>query len=187
MPNISPFKPDSAVTSVNLHSPSLRNKAAGAVGRSRYTRFSSGGGSQLAGFSGGADGRYRIAQLMLETAYQHRGFSWQQELHVKDVADRLDGGESRTLWGGYAQAGYFFHGIARWVPCPLECAARYALIDPDSDTGSDFQHEFTFALNWFIRGHRNKLTADVSYLDFEDPTLGQADEWRFRLQWELSL
>lgn len=48
------------------------------------------------------------------------------------------------------------------------------------------QYEWTIGMNWFINGHRNKITADYSWLDFDDPTQG-ASRGRFRLQWELSL
>jgi hypothetical protein len=46
--------------------------------------------------------------------------------------------------------------------------------------------EWTLGANWYFNGHRNKLTLDYSWLDFEDPD-GQASEQRLRLQWELSL
>ena len=48
------------------------------------------------------------------------------------------------------------------------------------------QVEYTLGINWFFHGHRNKLTADWSFLDYDDPTEA-ASKWRFRLQWELSL
>ncbi len=38
-----------------------------------------------------------------------------------------------------------------------------------------------------MSGHNNKLTADFSHLTLEDGYVGQdADEDRFRLQWDIS-
>ncbi len=46
--------------------------------------------------------------------------------------------------------------------------------------------EFTFAANWFFHGHLNKLTAEVSYLDYELDGIVR-DGTRVRLQWDVSL
>jgi hypothetical protein len=42
-------------------------------------------------------------------------------------------------------------------------------------------------INWFFSGHRNKLTAEVSYLNFKDPVLGEEGGTNFRLQWDISV
>ena len=43
----------------------------------------------------------------------------------------------------------------------------------------------TVGLNWFFNGHRNKLTLDYSWLNFED--FGDnATRNRLRFQWEVS-
>lgn len=153
-------------------------------GKSGFTAFSSAGGGQLPGFSNGASDQYRIDQLMVETAYQHRGFSWQQELHWKSVDDSLSG-EKRRLFGGYAQAGMFFSEIYESFPEPLEFALRYARVDPDVDLSGDTEKEYTLASNWFFSGHRNKLTLDLSHV-----VRRQAPETdtsnRVRLQWDWS-
>jgi phosphate-selective porin OprO/OprP len=47
--------------------------------------------------------------------------------------------------------------------------------------------ELSFAANWFFNGHRSKLTADVSLIDIDDPVTGSENDWRFRLQWDVSL
>ncbi|MEM1112958.1 MAG: hypothetical protein AAGI11_13690 [Pseudomonadota bacterium] len=54
----------------------------------------------------------------------------------------------------------------------------------DSDAGQN--NEISAAVNWFFRGHRNKLTVDVSYLDISEDDLDEND-LRFRVQWDLSL
>jgi hypothetical protein len=121
---------------------------AAVTGRSGYTAFSSAGGGQLPGFVDGEPDQYRLEQVMLETAYQHGGFSWQQELHWKSIDDSLNG-ETRRLIGGYAQAGMFFSEIHASFPEPLELAIRFARVDPDRDLGDDTEKEYTLASNWF--------------------------------------
>lgn len=158
--------------------------AAVVSGKSRYTRFSSEGGGQLPGYSEGTADQYGIDQLMIETAWQGNGLSWQQELHWKNIEDRSDGEEQRLL-GGYAQVGYFFHEIWDVVPAPFEVAARFAEVVPNRSVTTASEQELTLAGNWFFDGHRNKLTADVSRLT--DSTSGpEAVTNRFRLQWDIS-
>lgn len=167
-----------------------RGKPAGSValafvsGRSNYTRFSGEGGGQLPGYGAGVDNQYEIQQVLLETAWQGRGFSWQQELHWKNIRDRQSG-STQKLVGGYAQAGYFFHERWSFVPAPLELAIRYTGIDSDGVVAPDFLSEVTLAANWFFDGHRNKLSADVSAISQQlEPGLGDAT--RLRLQWDVS-
>lgn len=153
-------------------------------GRSAFTAFSSAGGGQLPGFVNGEPDQYRLQQWMLETAYQHGGFSWQQELHWKEIEDTLTGQKTR-LAGGYAQAGMFFSEIFESFPEPLELALRVARVDPNRELPGDTEQEYTLGSNWFFNGHRNKLTLDVSRV-----TRRQAPETdtsnRVRLQWDWS-
>lgn len=157
---------------------------AGVYGQTPYTRFSSSGGGQLPGYEQGDQGKYRLYQAMLETAYQFNGFAYQQELHWKKIDDRT-AQSTRELWGGYIQLGYFFH--ERWpaVPEPLELAGRFALVDPDTSMDDDLQQEWTLGANWFFKGHRNKLSADVSRIILDAPD-GEASETRLRFQWDVS-
>jgi hypothetical protein len=100
--------------------------------------------------------------------------------------------------GGYAQLGVFPNEWWPSVPARLELLARGAIVDPDRDLGSNLHTEWTIGANWYIHGHRHKLTADYSWLDIgegpaEGPAGGPPDAptdasgSRFRLQWELSL
>ncbi len=152
--------------------------------RSRYTRFSSDGGGELAGFEPGEVDQYEIEQWVVETALQWRGFAWQQEWHRKDIDDRVAGGQTR-LEGFYAQASYFPSAAWPSWPQPLELGFRYALVDPDTDESNDRRDEYTVAANWFFKGHRNKLTVDYARLDFDEPG-GEETTWRTRVQWDVS-
>jgi len=152
---------------------------------SSYTAFSSGGGGQLPGYGEGVDNQYRLQQFMLEYAWQHRGWSVQSELHIKDVTDRINSGTRRTS-GGYIQAGWFPATRFKAWPAQLELAARFALVHPDVEVASSDNEEFSMGANWFFNGHRNKLTADIAILDITDMS-GNAEDVRFRLQWDISL
>ena len=73
-----------------------------------------------------------------------------------------------------------------WWPEPLEIAARYANFTPN--TLQDYYlDEITLAFNWFFKGHRNKLTMEVSEFDLETADVGIKDEFRFRIQWDISI
>jgi phosphate-selective porin len=158
---------------------------AAATNRSPYTRFSQAGGGELELFENIDSTSYQVNQWMIETAYMYRGFSWQSEWHYKHVND-LHSGNTARLQGSYWQAGYFPHYIWRKIPKPLEVAFRYAGYRPNVEIPANLQQEYTLALNWFFKEHLNKLTAELTWIEFEDQFLRQADDLRLRLQWEIS-
>jgi len=159
--------------------------AFGAVSNdSAYTRFSSDGGGQLPGYEKGQDNQYRVYQAMQEWAWQQGGLSFQQELHWKSIEDRVNG-PTRNMVGGYAQVGWFPSQLWHFIPSAVEVALRGAYINSDSRENLT-NDEYTVAINWFIHGHRNKLTADASYLSTDDDN-GHEDDLRFRLQWDISI
>jgi len=156
------------------------------------TRWSSSGCGNLDGFTSPANAvsdQFKVEQAVQEFAYKWRGLSVQQELHHKEVTDRLLGTKSR-LTGGYVQAGYFFHNLLPAIPEPLEFALRYAYLEEPNRDDLSFENErqeFTLAANWFFRGHNNKLTFDISRLRLEDGFINRNDsESRARLQWDVS-
>lgn len=152
------------------------------VGRTPFTRFSSSGGGSLPGFD---RGDFNLEQFLIETAWHYRGIAWQQELHWKNVEDRANG-ETTRLVGGYAQIGSFLNEWWSAVPASLELVGRLSIVDPDQSLQDNTEREWTLGANWFINGHRNKFTSDVSWLVFDSPDR-EASQVRFRLQWELSL
>ena len=155
---------------------------------SAFTRFSSSGGGQLPGYRDGADDRYRLYQFLQEFAWQRGGVSVQQELHWKEIDDQqLD--RTDTLWGGYAQTGWFPN--ERWasVSPRLEFAVRAALVKPDrredGTSGASLSEEYALGANWFFDGHRNKLTADLAYLAIDD-SFSDGSDVRLQVQWDVS-
>jgi hypothetical protein len=158
---------------------------AGATWRGPFTAFSSAGGGELPGFEQGDPDRYEVGQAMVETAFQYRGFSLQQEYHWKTVDDTEEG-TTTELEGGYLQLGLFLHSLVPGIPKPLEVAARYARVDPDISAVDDLREELTLAFNWFFHGHRNKLTLDLSRVTDEAGEPGLRREQRIRLQWDVS-
>jgi phosphate-selective porin len=159
---------------------------AGVTNRSPYTRFSQAGGGQLEGFEAGVAGQYRVNQGLIETAFKYRGFSWQSELHTKQIDDRVNVAKT-TLTGSYYQAGYFLTNALDFVPKALELTARYSRYRPDIDVPRNLEQEYGMGLNWFFNGHRNKLTAEFTYFEFQTARQEQADGLRFRVQWDISL
>ena len=157
---------------------------AAVTGRSGFTSFSSAGGGQLPGFVNGEPDQYRLEQWMVETAYQHGGFSWQQEVHWKRVDDTLTGQKTRLI-GGYVQAGMFFSEVFESFPEPLELALRVARVDPNRALAGATEKEYMLGSNWFFNGHRNKLTLDLSrVIRREAPETDTSN--RLRLQWDWS-
>ncbi len=152
------------------------------VGRTPFTRFSSSGGGSLPGFD---VGDFDLRQLVVETAWHYRGIAWQQELHWKRIEDRTTA-ETTRLIGGYAQIGSFLNEWFSCAPPPLELVGRLSIVDPDRSFGDNTEREWTIGANWFLNGHRNKFTTDISWLNFDSPDR-DASQTRFRFQWELSI
>ena len=117
----------------------------------------------------------------------YRGFSWQSEYHLKEIVDKLNDDITTPLRGYYFQAGYFFHESIPWWPRPMELALRYAGYYPDNAIRSEQETESSAALNWFFNGHKNKLTTEINYLRYSNSAVYPAEEWRFRIQWDISL
>jgi len=164
--------------------------AAGLVdNRSPFTSFSGSGGGQLPGYAPGVPGQYSIRQYLEEAALHYRGFSFQHEYHWKRIEDNVTSRETR-LEGSYVQAGFMVYRPQPDKPIGLEVAARWAFVDPDTSRPRDRQKELTGALNWFFRGHSNKLTLDVSRIgleqhDVEGAPLPDLRGTRARLQWDV--
>jgi phosphate-selective porin OprO/OprP len=159
---------------------------AGVTNTSKYTRFSTSGGGQLYGYEPGVDGQYKVDQFLFETAFKYRGLSFDQELHYKNIDDKVNL-EETLLIGNYFQVGYFFHYLFEKFPKPLEVFARQAFYDPDTDISGNNNYEYSFGLNWFFKGHKNKLTLDYSYLDFKQFTIDNHTDHMVRIQWDVSI
>lgn len=156
-----------------------------ASNRSRFTRFSSDGGGQIDGFEEGVPGQYNVDQRMGEFALKWRGLFVKSEVHRKTIEDRVADRETE-LEGAYVQGGYFFHHLWEKFPKPLELAARWGYVDPNTEAPDDRYQEMAAGANWFFRGHRNKLTAEVGRFTFDSPGGEVRSETRFRVQWEVS-
>jgi len=159
---------------------------AGVTNTSKYTRFATSGTGQLPGFEDGIDGQYKVDQLLFETAFKFKGWSWQQELHYKKVDDRVNL-EQTTLIGNYFQLGYFLHNTFSKIPKPLELFARQAFYDSDINVDGNNSYEITTGVNWYFRGHKNKLTFDYSYLETDEENEIYKKGNKFRLQWDISI
>ena len=152
---------------------------------SPYTRFSQAGGGELEGFEEGIPGQYTVNQFLVETAFKFKGISWQQELHWKQISDRVNN-QITTMAGNLFQIGYFFHSSFSVIPKPLEIYARYAIYDPNRNVEIDYREEFTAGANWFFNGHKNKLTAEYTYSNFRESPNDFYGGSRVRIQWDIS-
>ncbi len=165
------------------------------------TRWSSSGCGNLDGFKKPGDdddpagvGQYRVVQAVQDLAFKWQGFSFQQEFHWKRATDRSQPSSSSLrdsdLFGGYAQAGYFFNEMFDCVPEELELAFRYAYVREPNEVNlrkNNKRREYTAGANWFFAGHNNKLTLDYSYLTLNDSVLSRnVSDHRTRLQWDIS-
>jgi len=155
--------------------------------QSPYTRFSQAGGGSLEGYENGQPGQYRVNQANIETAFMYKGFSWQSEFHWKAIIDKFNNDHTDVLRGYYVQFGYFFHQLWYWWPKPLEMAYRNSGYMPNREADRTKKRENSLAFNWFFKGHKNKLTFETSYFQYDKTDLTPADELRFRLQWDISL
>jgi hypothetical protein len=153
--------------------------------RGPYTRYSSSGGGQLDGFDIGGDERYTLRQYLQEFAWHFDGMSIQQEYHVKQIRDHESGADS-TLRGGYAQFGKLWEIHRRDHNLGIEGAIRIARVDWDTPEPDRVQDEITLVSNLFIRGHNNKVTAEVSQIRLDSEQTGKDKDVRFRLQWDVS-
>ncbi|TLD41654.1 MAG: hypothetical protein JETT_2080 [Candidatus Jettenia ecosi] len=113
----------------------------------------------------------------IDLGMRYRGFTWDSEYYIREN-DPEDNGDSITSDGFYTQAGYFV------LPKKLELAARYSMLDPDNDLLDDVQKEYSAGINYYLRGHRSKIQADIAHFvtDTEDT---DKNENRFRLQYQL--
>ena len=122
---------------------------AAVTNRSPYTSFSQTGGGELPGFEAGEAGQYRVNQGLFETAFKYRGFSWQQELHWKEIND-ITYNTVTILRGNYIQFGYFFHYLWVAIPKPLEIALRHSIYDPDKDVKEILHQEVSLDLSGIL-------------------------------------
>lgn len=68
----------------------------------------------------------------------------------------------------------------------MEIAARYANYVPDKQTIQNNEDELSIATNWFFKGHKNKLTLEFSWFDYETIEGTVDSTSRFRVQWDVS-
>ena len=159
---------------------------AGVTNTSPYTSFSTKGGGQLVGFEPGNEGLYKVDQLLFETAFKYRGWSWQQEFHYKNIEDKINFHET-LLIGNYFQLGYFLHYSFPAIPKPLELYVRQSFYDSDFDVSGNNNFEYTIGCNWFFKGHKNKLTFEYSHLEYHEFDPINVSGSNYRLQWDLSI
>ena len=81
--------------------------------------------------------------------------------------------------GFFSQAGYYV------IPKKLEVAARYSTLDPDDNVSDDIGREYTGGINYYFRGHRSKIQADVGHFVTEQGDEDDKNENRVRVQYQI--
>ena len=133
----------------------------------------------------GPSDRFRTRQYAGDAALKWHGVSLQAEAHRKEV-HRTATGDRRTIVGAYGMGGVLASTLWARLPSRLEFSARVAVVDPDLDTDANHQVERVAGANWYVLGHRHKVSADVSQLRFTTTDGVRATDVRTRLQWEVT-
>lgn len=173
--------------------PALNISIAANSNRSKCTAFETDSNScrdinNLSNASTGKAGQYEISQMMEEVHFKWKGFSFLHELHSKRIKDTLNNDQETKLLGGFVQAGYFPHGLFSAIPPGIELAGRYAFVDMNTDRDNDKQTELSAVVNYFLEGHSNKLSLQLSRLTVEEPTVLNPEDSENRIwaQWDFS-
>ncbi len=116
---------------------------------------------------------------VVELSMKYRGASWHNEYFMRSD-DPESGGETVQSNGFFSQAGYFV------IPKKLEVAARYSMLDTDTDAANDLQREYTGGINYYFKGHRSKIQADVGHYETEMGDLDDLNENRIRMQYQIT-
>jgi phosphate-selective porin len=124
-----------------------------------------------------------------EFAFKWQGLSIQEEYHWKNIKDRLSNTEN-NMTGMYVRTGYCPGEIISFVPDPFQVAFRYAFVKEANKYDRSLDNnrrEYTAAINWFIAGHNNKITADYSRLTLDENFFNRnVSDDRFRVQWDIT-
>ncbi|MGE0193840.1 MAG: hypothetical protein AB7T63_17585 [Planctomycetota bacterium] len=100
----------------------------------------------------------------VDVALGFGGFSFTGAYTMATAADYIFGGGDIDYTAWLAQLGYHFPGTA-W-----EIAARASSYDVDPDTGGGgATTELAFAISYYLNGHGNKFTVDISFFEGSDP------------------
>lgn len=110
---------------------------------------------------------------------KYSGASLHGEYYQRAINPENNGISDETGDGYYIQAGYFV------VPKIVEIAARYESFDPNKDKDNDNRNEYGGGINYFFKGHRNKIQADFFKIKDEAGKNGD-DDSRLRVQYQLS-
>ncbi|HEY4231415.1 MAG TPA: porin, partial [Thermoanaerobaculia bacterium] len=115
----------------------------------------------------------------LEGQFKWRGFSVQGEYFVGQALGK-DSRVKLFAYGYYGQAGYFI------LPCKLDVAARYSLVDYNRNTVNDSVSIVSAVSNYYFRRHSLKVTFDYSRTHRQRPLPAEpANDQSFIIQAQL--
>ncbi|MDO8141764.1 MAG: porin [Candidatus Brocadiales bacterium] len=114
---------------------------------------------------------------VVDLGVRYKGFTWDSDYFIR-TEDPEGRGDTVDSDGFYTQAGYFV------IPKKLEFAARYSMVDPNTDISNDLQKEYTVGTNYYFRAHRSKIQADVGHY-VTDTKDQDKEENRVRVQYQI--
>jgi hypothetical protein len=127
----------------------------------------------------GHRGRGEDRRLGADLAARYAGFSLSGEAHW--LEEDAVSGDDPTAYGWLVQAGYAL------VEDRLEIALRAANVDwHDHGGADDARREYLIALDWYLDGHAVKWQLDFGRVEEHEGDGDVQDEWRLRLQFQLT-
>lgn len=85
-------------------------------------------------------------------------------------------GSEKKPKGWYAQAGYFIEGTN------LEPAVRFETYDTDSNAADKEEKVTTVGVNWYLKGHSFKVSANWAHTDYEEAGKDSTDVYQAQAQ-----
>lgn len=122
-----------------------------------------------------------VLRYVFGVGYRHAGLYVQSEYYGQKEDPKIDTLGDIKANGWYAQTGYMI------VPEKWELAARYSLVDEDTDVDDNEKTEAMVGLNYFIRraAHALKLTFDVAQIVEKAGTDAEYKDIRVRAQLQI--
>lgn len=127
---------------------------------------------------GGAADEADVLRYVFGAGYRYAGLYVQGEYYGQTENPNLAGLADVKANGWYAQAGYMI------VPEAWELAARYSVVDANTDVDDNLKSEAMAGINCFIHkgGHAMKITADIAQLAEEKGPGMEYKDIRARVQ-----
>ena len=131
-----------------------------------------------------------INTFISDILFKYSGFALYAEYIKRDASNPLTYNADNDLRYVYEGTGLNIQA-SYMLPVYLEFAARYTAITPDKEleVATTATRQYTLAATRYVRWHRVKLQADLTYQDvlLKNDILNSKDGWLFRFQVEVGI